>query len=105
MQSLGQAFRLGIWSVKPENSADFVNAWQVSTEWLVNRLEYEGLAVLLADNEDQKKYVSFASAPDLEKVEALMAEAEFQKLWSDVMKYCDDVKPHNMSVVGSVGGQ
>lgn len=105
MQSLGQTFRLGIWSVAPENSAEFINAWQVSTDWLADKLEYEGLALLLADKDDQSKYVSFASVPDLEKVEEVMAQAEFQELWAEVMKYCDDVKPHKMSVVGFVGGR
>lgn len=105
MQSLGQTFRLGIWSVDPDNSAEFIDAWQVSTDWLADKLEYEGLTVLLADKYDRSRYVSFASVPDLEKVEEVMAQAEFQELWAEVMKYCDDVKPHKMSVVGSVSGR
>jgi hypothetical protein len=103
VQYRGQTFRLGIWSVKPENSEDFINAWQVSTDWLTDKLGYEGLVVLLSDRDDPTKYVSFASVPDLENVEKVMAQTEFQELWAEVMKYCDTVKPHVMSVVGSVG--
>lgn len=105
MQSLGQTFRLGIWTVKPELAAEFIEAWQVSTDWLAAELQYEGAAVLLVDANEPSKYISFAAVDEPDQVEELMARAEFQALWSQVMKYCDDVKPHNMRVVGSSGGQ
>lgn len=103
MQLLGQTFRLGIWEVIPERSEQFIEAWQVSTDWLADTLEYDGIAVLLADKEDPLKFVSFATVPDIERVEEVMASDEFQDLWSEVMKNCEAVKPHRMHVVGSVG--
>jgi hypothetical protein len=96
---------LGIWSVKPEVSGEFIEAWQVLADWLADKLESQGGAVLLMDTDEPSKYISFAAVDELDKVQELMADDEFQDLWSEVMKYCDDVEPHNMRVVGSVGEQ
>ena len=88
---IGQLFRLGLWKVKPENSAAFVAAWQAVTEWLVHYLPGERGAVLLEDINDPGKFTSYAPISDFEKVEEMMAEAEFRKRMSKVMVLCEDV--------------
>jgi hypothetical protein len=102
---IGQLFRLGLWKVKPENSAAFVAAWQAAAEWLEHNLPGERGAVLLEDINDPGRFISYAPISDFAKVEEMMAGAEFQKLMSKVMALCEDVKPHRMRAVGAVGRQ
>jgi hypothetical protein len=105
VEEIGQRFRLGIWSVKPEKRAKFIEAWQTSTDWLSQRLPNERGAVLLEDTNDPDRFISFAPITDPEGANELMSGSEFQELWARVLHYCDDVKPHSMRVVGSVTGQ
>jgi hypothetical protein len=105
VEKIGQQLRLGLWKVKQENSAAFVAAWQAAAEWLGHNLPGERGAVLLEDSHDPGKFISYAPISDFKKVEALMAEAEFQKRMSKVMALCEDVKPHQMRAVGAVGRQ
>ena len=103
MEEIGNHFRLGIWTLNPENRARFIEAWQTSAAWLKERLPAEASAVLLEDTNDPGRFISFAPQSDPEVVSQLMAETEFQELWNRVMQFCD-VKPHSMRVVSSVSG-
>jgi len=105
MQALGQTFRLGIWSVKPENAVEFKQAWRISADWLAHNLDQEADAFLLEDTEDPSKFISFAPVSDPDEVEEVMSGDEFQHLWSDVMQLCNDVRPHTLRMVGSVSGK
>ena len=105
MEDIGQQFRLGIWAVKPEKRAEFIDAWYTSNEWLSQRLPNERGAVLLEDTDDPTRFVSYAPISDPEVVIELMSVTEFQALWAEVMQFCDDVTPHNMRVVSSKTGQ
>ena len=103
MEKIGQLFRLGLWTVKPENAAEFIAAWQSSAEWLAQNLPGERGGVLMEDINDSGKFISFAPISVSENVEEAMAKAEFQALMSRVMDLCEGVKPNNMRVVGGVG--
>jgi hypothetical protein len=103
MEKIGQLFRLGVWTVKPENAAEFIAAWQRSAEWLAQNLPGERGGVLLEDIYDSGKFISFAPITNSENVEEAMAKAEFQERMSRVMDLCEDVKPNNMRVVSGVG--
>ena len=78
----GQLFRLELWTVKPENTAALIGVWQATAEWLANNLPGERGAVLLEDINYPGKFISFAPIFDPEKVEEVMAEAEYQELMS-----------------------
>lgn len=104
MEKIGQGFRLGIWAVPSDKAAEFIEAWQSSSDWLAQHLPDERGAVLLKDTADPNKFVSYAPIGDPAKVEEIMSSAEFQELWSAVMEICDRVKPHTMRVVGAVRG-
>lgn len=105
MEEIGQRFRLGKWIVKPEKRAEFIEAWQISSDWLIQRLPDERGAVLLEDTNDPAGFVSYASVTDPDRANKLMLGTEFQALWAKVMQYCDDVQPHSMRVVASVTGR
>lgn len=105
VEEIGKRFRLGIWAVKPEKRVEFIEAWQTSSDWLVQRLPNEKGAVLLEDTNDSARFISYAPISDPEQANELMSGTEFQVLWAKVIQFCDDVKPHNMRVVGSVTGQ
>ncbi|MDX1614408.1 MAG: hypothetical protein R3300_08865, partial [Candidatus Promineifilaceae bacterium] len=80
----------------------FIAAWQASADWLAQRLGTERGAVLLEDAEDAGRFISYAPLSDPGAVIEWMSHPEFQELWSEVMQFCDDVRPHDMRVVGSV---
>jgi hypothetical protein len=103
VEKIGQLFRLGIWAVKPENSSEFIAAWQTFTERLAQNLPDERGAVLLEDIRDPNRFISFAPISYPEKVEEVMSRAELQELWSRLMELCEDFKPNMLRVVGAVG--
>ena len=105
MEKIGQLFRLGLWTVKSENAAEFIAAWQTSAEWLVQNLPAERGGVMLEDMNDSGKFISFAPISVSENVDEAMAKAEFQELMSRVMALCEDVKPNIMRVVAGAGRQ
>jgi hypothetical protein len=105
MEKIGQLFRLGLWTVKPENVPEFIAAWQTSAEWLARNLPNERGGDLLENMNDSGKFISFAPISVSENVEEAMGKAEFQELMSRAMALCEDVKPNNMRVVGGVGNQ
>jgi hypothetical protein len=80
VNNIGQRYRLGIWTVKADKVAEFIEAWQSSTDWIVQNLAEDGDAVLLQDTEDPGKFVSFAFSANLDKAEEVMSRAEFQEL-------------------------
>jgi hypothetical protein len=84
---------------------EFIEAWQSSSEWLLEHLPGERGGVLLEDRNDPSRFISFAPIADPAKIEEVMSEPQFQELWSDVMETGATVKPHSMRVVGAVGGQ
>ncbi|MDX1615983.1 MAG: hypothetical protein R3300_16845 [Candidatus Promineifilaceae bacterium] len=105
MEKVGQHFRLGVWTVQAEHRAQFIEAWQTSTSWLSERLPNERGAVLLEDSADPGRFVSYAPLSDPEIVSDLLSKSEFQTLWARVMRFCKEVKPHSLRVVGSVTGK
>lgn len=108
MEDIGQSFRLGIWAVKPEKRVEFIEAWQTSTDWLLERLPNERGAVLLEDTNNPGRFISFAPVSDNkvnEVANELMSDPDYQVLWARVLEFCDDVEPNFMRVVSSVTGQ
>ena len=103
MDKIGQIYRLGIWAVTPENADEFVEAWQTCSDWLVQHLPDERGSILLEDTNDPSRFISFAPVSDPNKVEEVMARAEFREIWSKAMELCDNLTPNTMCVVGSVG--
>lgn len=100
MNRTGQPFRLGIWSVKSENIPKFIEAWQLSADWISENLPGDGEGVLLQDVEISNEFVSFAFSSNLEKAQEVMSRSEYQELFSKVRALCDEVQPHRMHVVG-----
>jgi hypothetical protein len=100
MQKIGQPMRLGIWMVKSEKTSEFIKAWQLSADWIAQNLPEDGEAILLQETEDPNKFISFGFSSNLEKVQDVMSQTEYQELFSRVRALCDDVQPHRMNVVG-----
>ena len=82
MNRIGQPFRLGIWMVKSENIPEFIEAWQLSVDWITQKVSDDGEGFLLQDTQDPNKFVSFAfsSNPDKsQEVRSLNIRSSFQE--------------------------
>ena len=100
MQKIGQPMRLGIWMVKSEKTSEFIEAWQLSADWISQNLPEDGEGILLQDTEDPNKFISFGFSSNLEKAQEVMSQTEYQELFSRVRALCDNVQPHRMNIVG-----
>jgi hypothetical protein len=100
MNRIGQPFRLGIWMVKSENIPEFIEAWQLSVDWITQKVSDDGEGFLLQDTQDPNKFVSFAFSSNPDKSQEVRSQAEYQELFSRVQALCDSVQPHKMNVVG-----
>ena len=102
MKKIGQTYRLGIWAVRSGKIEEFIKAWQMSVEWLVeNHPEgWSGEALLLQDLGNPNKFISFAWSTLPEKTEELLAGTEFQSFMAGIQEFCEEIQPHRMRVVG-----
>jgi hypothetical protein len=100
MKTIGQPFRLGMWTVKQPNIPEFIAMWQKSADWISQHLPDEGEGILLQDTEQPNRFISFASSTDIEKAQEVMSRTDYEELFSRVRALCDEVQPHRMKVVG-----
>jgi hypothetical protein len=104
VKEIGQPLRLGVWMVKPGKGLQFVEEWQASADWVVQKLPGDGEALLLQDAYDPGRFVSFGSSSNPGEAEKVMSQPEFQELWSGLLELCEEVRPHRMHLVGYAGG-
>ena len=100
MKKLGTLYRLGEWTVKPDKTSQFIEAWQAGVDWIAQNLSDDGEGILLQDIEDPNKFISFAFSVNHEKVQEALSHPEFQELQSRTRALCENVQPHRMQVVG-----
>lgn len=102
MPRIGQQYRQGTWTINEKNIPAFIEAWQASTHWILERATGQGEAILLQDSEEPTRFISFAYSLNPEDF-AIMRQDDFQELWTAVMALVEDVLPHNMRLVGHAG--
>lgn len=104
MKRIGQHYRQGIWTVNEGNIQAFIEAWQTSANWILERATGDSEAILLQDNDEPTRFISFALSTSPEDC-AIMKQDDFQKIWAAVMALVENVKPHGMQLVGHAGGR
>lgn len=102
MKKIGQMYSLGIWTVRPGKTEEFIEAWQTIVEWLVENHPdgWRGEASLLQDLGSSNKFVSFSWSTMPEKTEELLAGIEYQSFLAGIQELCEEIQPHRMRAVG-----
>jgi hypothetical protein len=107
VEKIGQLYRSGIWTVKPGKVEEFIKAWQMSVEWLVENHPdgWGGEALLLQDIGSSFKFISFAWSTMPEVTEELLSRTDFQSFMVNLQELCEEIQPHRMRVVGFSASQ
>jgi hypothetical protein len=107
VRKMDQQYRAGVWIVKPGKVHEFIKAWKTQVEWLIENHPdgWNGAALLLQDNENSSKFLSFAWSATPGKTEELLAGDKFQSFMADIQELCEDVQPHRMRLAVSFTSQ
>ena len=100
MTTMGQAFRLGLWTIKEGRKEEFIRMWQRGAEWIAENHPGGGEVHLLQDLEDSCRLVSFATSTMPEKTDEVLARPGYQSLMTGVQDLLEEIEPHKMRMVG-----
>lgn len=95
-----QLYTCGSWTVKPGMEQNFIGAWQEFADWTSDNQAGAGAGILLQNEEDPQKFISFGPWDKLENITDWRSKQEFQDFLSKARELCEEMKPQTMNVVG-----
>lgn len=95
-----QLYTCGSWTVKPGMEQNFIDTWQEFADWTYHNQAGAGAGILLQNEEDPRRFISFGPWDRAENIAAWRSSQEFQDFVSKARELCEEVKPQTMKVVG-----
>jgi heme-degrading monooxygenase HmoA len=103
MTKIGTVYTLGIWTVKPGNEATFIRTWDDFARWTSMYQKGAQTAVLVQDEENPRKFISFGPWQDNDAAMQWRNTPEFKGAFAKFRELCSEIQPHTMLAVASTG--
>ena len=96
-----QPYASGRWLVNPGSEDEFIERWTTFTQWSLDNVPGAHSYVLLRDNADPRRFVSFGAFESQEAVTQWREKPEFSELRDACMELCEAFEPHDYTVAAS----
>lgn len=93
---IGTIYTLAVWTVRPGNGDAFVEAWSAFARWTAEHQPGAMTGVLLRDENDPLRFISYGPWRDRESAEAWRKTPEFRESFARFRELCSGVEPHTM---------
>jgi heme-degrading monooxygenase HmoA len=102
MDTQGQLYTAGLWTVRPGKEADFIRAWDEFARWTSEHQPGAGEAHLLQDLTNAQRFLSFGPWENAERVQAWRATPQFAAFVAQARELCEDFQPGSFKVAAQV---
>jgi heme-degrading monooxygenase HmoA len=90
----------GTWIVDPAKEVAFVDAWASFAEW-ASTMPGATTLRLTRDENDERRFVSFAAWDSPEAVREWKATPDFMERMAQILQHVDDFRPEELIVVAT----
>jgi heme-degrading monooxygenase HmoA len=104
MGANGKQYTAGTWVVKEGSEAEFIARWEEFTGWSLANAPGAHHFVLIREEADPRRFLSFGAWDDRSAVDAWRGTAEFQQRLAACRELCDDFKGTDHTLAAAVGG-
>jgi heme-degrading monooxygenase HmoA len=98
---MAETFTSGLWTVKPGEGTDFVEAWKQFVGWAAE-LPGSGAFRLVQDRDQPDRYTSFGEWESREAQEAWTQHPEFPERLGRVRSHCSEFESTISELVATV---
>lgn len=99
MDTLGQLYTSGLWTVKPGKEEEFIHTWDEFAKWSSRHQPGAREAWLLQDLETSNRFLSFGPWESLERIAEWRATSEFAAFVAKARDLCEEIQPRTLKVV------
>lgn len=97
----GQLYTLGTWLIKPGMDNEFIREWTSFAEWSGKNFPGAGKALLLRDDRNPLRFISFGPWDNEEAVQNWRSTDAFKDFASRIKNLCDDFQPSTLRVASA----
>jgi quinol monooxygenase YgiN len=99
MEREGTLYFLGLWWVKHGKEDEFFSEWKKFAEWTMIHMEGTRQAVLLEDEREKNRFVSYGPWDNHESLERWRQGPEFKAAFQKLNELCYEIQPNTMRCV------
>jgi heme-degrading monooxygenase HmoA len=96
-------YTMGVWVAKPGKEEQFVDAWREMAAWTASSFEGTTTALLLRDQNDGRRFVSFGPWRSEEDVAAWRASEGFRDRVQGLQPLLERFEPGSFTAVCRIG--
>ena len=96
-----ETYTSGLWTVKPEQEDEFVQAWTEFVRWAGTMAGSQSFR-LVRDLEQPNRFLSFAPWDSFDAQQAWKDQPDFRDRIAQVRRHCDDFQPSTYELVTEV---
>jgi len=101
MAQIGHPYASGRWLVNAGREDEFIERWTTFTQWSLDNIPGAHSYVLLRDNAEARRFVSFGAFENQEAVTQWRERPEFTELRDACIQLCEEFEPHDYTVAAS----
>ena len=98
----GQPYTSGNWLVRAGSEDTFIERWTAFTRWSLNNASGAESFVMIQDNADPRRFVSFGVWENPEAVREWRQRLECVRLLGECRELCEEFAAHDNMLVASV---
>lgn len=102
METLGQLYTFGIWTVHPGKEAEFKRIWDDFARWSSDHQPGGGDARLVQDLEAPNRFISYGPWESSDAILAWRGTLEFKAFAAQAQKLCADFQPGRYKLVSCI---
>ncbi len=104
MAQVGEPYQSGRWLVNMGSEDEFIERWTTFTQWSLDNIPGARSYVLLRDDAEARRFVSFGAFENQEAVKQWRERPEFTELRNACIELCEEFEPHEYTVAASPSG-
>ena len=104
MAQVGEPYQSGRWLVNTGSEDEFIERWTTFTQWSLDNIPGARSYVLLRDDAEARRFVSFGAFENQEAVKQWRERPEFTELRNACIELCEEFEPHEYTVAASPSG-